>query len=477
MNVVYSRRQAAKLLTVSRDAADALKSLDAHPLLREYFANQLRTQHPNAWQAAHHRLYDYLCQNTTDKPAPTLDELDPLYQAVAHGCLAGRQQHALDDVYYSRITKRDEHYTLNKLGAFGSELGAVSCFFDSLWDRVSPALTRDAQAWLIGQAASMLQAVGRLSEALAPMRASAEFERKTSSNTVVRYNNLSQLECALGDIAAAIADAERCVVYADGGDDSFNVVVSRTLLGHVLHQAGRRNEASTLFQEAEAKQRENEAGNPLLYSVRGSLYCELLLSRAERVAWQLTCHVAPTIPSPDLLAECCAVAERGAQSLKIAERNGWLLDVGFACCTLGQSALCEAVFRSSSLDACSEYLRRAVEGLRRAGSIDDLPRGLLARSWLRSFAGARTGVDSAQEDLDDAWEIAERGPMPLFLADIHLYRARLFGRAKDTPETTPYPQAWGSQQKDLMEARKLIEKHGYGRRKEELEDSEKVLLH
>ena len=37
---------------------------------------------------------------------------------------------------------------------------------------------------------------------------------------------------------------------------------------------------------------------------------------------------------------------------------------------------------------------------------------------------------SAQSDLDEAWEIAERGPMPLFLADIHLHRARLFGRMK-----------------------------------------------
>jgi len=31
-----------------------------------------------------------------------------------------------------------------------------------------------------------------------------------------------------------------------------------------------------------------------------------------------------------------------------------------------------------------------------------------------------------RSDLDEAWEIAERGPMPLSLADIHLHRARLF---------------------------------------------------
>lgn len=60
----------------------------------------------------------------------------------------------------------------------------------------------------------------------------------------------------------------------------------------------------------------------------------------------------------------------------------------------------------------------------------------------------RTGPESAKADLDEAWEIAERGPMPLFLTDIHLYRARLFFRE------TPY--LWQSPQHDLAEARRLI---------------------
>ena len=45
--------------------------------------------------------------------------------------------------------------------------------------------------------------------------------------------------------------------------------------------------------------------------------------------------------------------------------------------------------------------------------------------------------------------------MPLYLADIHLHRARLF---RDRAE--------------LAKARDLIEDHGYGRRNEELADAE-----
>ena len=55
--------------------------------------------------------------------------------------------------------------------------------------------------------------------------------------------------------------------------------------------------------------------------------------------------------------------------------------------------------------------------------------------------------------------------MPLFQADIHLHRARLFGPQCGGPGQPPYP--WASASHDLREARRLIDKHGYGRRLEE----------
>ncbi|MEP7013765.1 MAG: hypothetical protein ABJC13_25875 [Acidobacteriota bacterium] len=78
------------------------------------------------------------------------------------------------------------------------------------------------------------------------------------------------------------------------------------------------------------------------------------------------------------------------------------------------------------------------------------PLGLLTRAWLFSREGDPA---AAHADLAEAQEIAERGPMPLYLADIALMRARLFGdRAA------------------LTEARRLIDAHGYGRRREDLAD-------
>ena len=169
-----------------------------------------------------------------------------------------------------------------------------------------------------------------------------------------------------------------------------------------------------------------------------------------------------------------------------------LLDIALDHLTLGRAALYAAILESRAgcppqaaprsgytsylATACRE-LAAAVGGLRRAGTQHMIPLGLLTRAWLRSLTDARTGLESAQSDLDEAWEIAERGPMPLFQADIHLHRARLFGRMKDEgrrmKEELAYP--WESPQADLAEARRLIEKHGYWRRKEELEDAEQAL--
>src|SRR5262249_54430980 len=67
-------------------------------------------------------------------------------------------------------------------------------------------------------------------------------------------------------------------------------------------------------------------------------------------------------------------------------------------------------------------LGEAVDGLRAAGRFDELPPGLLARAAFRRSVGDWGG---AARDLDEVEEIAESGPMRLFLCDMALERARL----------------------------------------------------
>ena len=332
---------------------------------------------------------------------------------------------------------------------------------------MSSNLTAADQAWLLSEAATPLRALGRLTEALEPMRAGLEMHVKQAAwaSAARIANNLSELELTLGEVDAAIRDGEAADVYADRSGDVSTRMVMRTNQADVLHQAGRRPEAEARFVEAEAMQARLDPGHPTLYSLRGFQYCGLLLGDAERAAWQLLTVIGNdrSAPPQSALDTCDAVAGRARRTLAWVTPQNWLLDIGVDHLTLARASLVQAILRAEP--PSGEHVKEALDFLRRAGSQDDLPRGLLTRALFRATT---RDFDGAREDLDEAFEIAERGPMRLHLADIHLHRARLFGLMAGRPEKYP----WVSPRDDLDKARKLIESCGYGRRREELEDAE-----
>lgn len=451
--------------------------IDSHPLLREYSAEQLRTGFHAAWRVGHRRLFKHLCETTEYWPA-TLSGLQPLYQAVSHGCLGNLHEQALSDVYMERILRGDEFYSWQQLDANGADLGALASFFVTLWTTVSQNLIPVAQAWLLNEAANRLRALGRLREAVEPIRAGLEgyLGQHAWAAAARLANNLSEVELVLGEIPAAATTAEQWVRSTGLETHPFEQITLRTTLADAFHQLGRRAESQQLFEDAEARQALRQPQCPRLYSLMGFRYCDLLLYDAERAAWQrclLTplaasaCeslrdslgHVAETTAAGILatgIASCTAVIERaeGAQRAwnELFTNKPYLLDSALDHLTISQSLLYKGYLVSSVPHAALDHVNVAIGELRAAGKSNYLPRGLLTRAWLRCVSGDEMG---AREDLAEAWEIAERGPMPLFQADILLYRARLF---RDRAA--------------LAEARRLIEKHGYHRRDEELADAE-----
>ncbi len=456
-NIALKRLSDVDLLTVTPEA------VDAHPLIREYFAKQLKKTQPEAFREAHSRLFDYLCKCTPDQP-DTLDGLQPLYQAVVHGCLAGRQEEACDKVYTDRIlrgTGYDGFYSVTKLGAIGADLAVVAAFFDEPWRRVTPNLREADQAWLLNAAAYDLRALGRLTEALQPMRAGLKMRihQKVWKNTATVAGNLSELEVMLGRLQDAVADARRAVNFADQSGHEFQRLRQRITAADALLHSGQRAEAGTLFAEAERMQAEVQPQFGLLYSLQGFQYCDWLLPPAERAAWQLICGTGVWLAKKrhrdDEHAAICAEVERRANTtLSWVIPKDWLLDIALDHLTLARAGLYRAILSNPlpqpTLDL--PHVVAAINGLRIAGAMHHVPKGLLTAALYHFVRGDTVAARTA---LDHAQQIAERGPMPLYLADVHLYRARLF---RDKAE--------------LAKARDLIEQHGYWRRKEELEDAE-----
>jgi hypothetical protein len=460
-NTSLARLGSMHLLTVTSEA------IDAHALIREYFARQLRETWPAAFREAHSRLFDHLCQAAPHRP-DTLDGLQPLYQALFHGCLAGRGQEACVKVYIDRILRglgSDGYYSTRKLGAIGANLGGVAAFFDEPWNRLSRDLNPVTQAWLLNEAAFSLRALGRLTEAVEPMRASLVMRRGQNDwrGAAISAGNLSGLETTLGRLKAAVADGRQAIRYGDSSGDEFRRIDGRVTAADALHQSGQRAEAGALFAEAERIQQQMQPEFDLLYSVSGFQYGDWLLARAEATAWQVLLRgsgvspaAAPSIAAADA-ASCVAVERRATRTSVWAREADSLLAIALDHLTLARIGLYRAILSGPlpqpGLDLTA--VADAVRVLRMAGQVDELPRGLLTAA-LYDFV--RGDASTGRARLDEAQEIAERGPMPLYLADIHLHRARLF-RDLDA----------------LTRAGKLIRDLGYGRRRGEFNDARKAL--
>jgi hypothetical protein len=473
---LHSLRETHHLLYAADGQAHVL---DCHPLIREYFGARLRAEQPDDWRQAHERLYEYYKALPTQELPDTLDEMRPLFHAVAHGCAAGLHQKALDEVYWPRVQRSGDNFACNKLGAFGDDLATLAHFFDEPWSRPAAGLTDDDKAVALNWAGFRLRALGRLREAMEPFEASTEMlvVQKKWKDAAAQASNLSGLQLTLGDLveAIAIASARASVRHADESEDFFWRMASGITLADALHQAAETAEALALFEAAERIQEERQPEYPRLYSLQGFRYCDLLLARGE----------------------AAAVLERAGETLGWAKQaGGSLLTIALDQLSLGlahaQLALGFQLFhrshaprgnasddapasrdaerpqrhshaeRGNDGDAARDWLDQAVAGLRAAGTQDYLPRGLLARAAYARRAG---DYPAARRDLAEAFDIAERGEMRLHLTDFHLESARLALAEANRAVAVPHIHAAG----------KLIAATGYRRRLPELEELLQVL--
>jgi predicted ATPase len=133
--------------------------LDTHPLVREYFGEQLRGQRIDGWKECSKRLYNYYRTLASDLP-DTFREMEPLFLAAIYGCNAGLYRETLHEVYIPRIQRGDASFAANVLGARGALLSVLVHFFESLrWDspvetgREEQSLTADDHVFILAEAA------------------------------------------------------------------------------------------------------------------------------------------------------------------------------------------------------------------------------------------------------------------------------------------------------------------------------------
>jgi serine/threonine protein kinase len=124
---LLARLRRARLLTEE----DPLQpgQLDAHPLVREYFGEQLQRLRTEAWQEGNRRLYEHYIALALPLP-DTFQAMEPLFLAVRCGCQAGLYRDALHEVYLPRVQRGNAAFAAKVLGARGALLSVLVHFFE-----------------------------------------------------------------------------------------------------------------------------------------------------------------------------------------------------------------------------------------------------------------------------------------------------------------------------------------------------------
>ena len=432
-----------KVSLLQPEQADRPATLDSHALVRQYFAEKLKADNPTAWKEGPSRLYDYY-KNLPKKELPvTIDEMEPLYAAVNHGCNAERYEEALG-IYSQRMHRGSEGYSQFVLGAISADLAAVRCFFfDRQLEQPVNVLSDASKGHVLNEAGWDLRVLGRLRESIQPMQAAVNVRRE-SKDFVLAANsscNLTLTLILLGDLdPQALDSAREGVELADlcpdakgpwGPQQSYN----RAFLANALHMTGRLDKAEAVFRKAEEIQGRLQPEHGLLYAALvGFLYCDLLLDQGRYAD----------------------VKKHASQTLDWNMEEGRLRDIGLDRVALGRAYLLE----SSDLNQAAEYLQQAVSELRSAE--DHLCLGLLARAQLHVKT---EDYKQARTDLEESLTLSTRMGARLHQADTYLGFTRLHLEQGNLHEARP----------PLEKARQIVQKTKYHRRDGEIEELEQEL--
>ena len=419
--------------------------VDCHPLVREHFERVLQMEQQERWREGNEALYRYyeaLPEKLYGKFLPdTLEEMESLFRAVMYGCRAGEYQEVWEKIYWERIT-RTQDYSFKILASFSSDLTALLWLGTSLWYKPEKnLLPLNITAAILNRIGSCCKALGRFVEAKQFIKRGFEIDanNKNWENAAAGAFSLSEICIVSGELIDAIDYGSQSLEFANRRSESWGMqLFSRTNCAYSLHMNGKINDSVNYFRKAEQVQQRHQPQFQYLYGLQGFWCCELLLEMGKY---------------EDVMNRTKQVMEWSKVN-KISPLN----------IAINKLALGKAHFHLYQI-YCSEetknlaefWLSNALYDLQKAGQLEYLPLGFLARA---AYHRTTQNYPAALEDLEEVLDIAdEPSGMRLHLTDYHLEMARL---CLAMSEAQPEKLAEAEEHTEL--AAQLVEDTGYHRR-------------
>ncbi len=292
-------------------SCDETKKLyTTHPLIKSYFESDFDEKDK---KLCHKRIYKYFGENAP-KEAETLDEMQPLFEQVYHGCAAGLYDEMLDDVYWEKIQRRGVGFLVYNLGAWETDLSLARSLFPRGDLSQMPLVSRKSdQSRLLNEAGLALLCTGRPKEAeeLLIQKTTMQIEYEDWKNASIGYQNLAELQFRTGGLETGLDSAKKALDLAEKVKRDFNICISKAYLGWILHLLGKTEEAEKEFCEADELCIKIEGNR--LRTLAGVHYTGFLIS----------------------MGRIDEASELTRQNLEICKRNNWPADISRCHCCLG----------------------------------------------------------------------------------------------------------------------------------------------
>ncbi|MBF0422586.1 MAG: ATP-binding protein [Magnetococcales bacterium] len=400
--------------------------LDTHPIIREHFSEKLSSNNPSAWKAGHDRLYNHLASSVETFPSD-MDGLFPLYASIPHGCYAEHYHEVYHNVFRRRIQRGNNFYSYYNLGAYGSDLAALSCFLTNNGTDVISIFSENDQSEIWNLYGYQLRGIGRTDKAK-PMLLNAKSLSLQANDfrlSSINCESLSEILVFRGEYKHAISIAREGMSYIGSITDdnihnyrnSYNdnrpvvdIKSERTreiyiALATALFESGNVGEAFEAIKEAENIYRgQSNNRNIVMDFIGGFVYSRILIEMGNY----------DTVI--DRANQTMIGTKDGANVLSIGLNN-----LSLGCAYLRKMSVSGRNFPSSS-DHAEKYFNVAVNNLRKSRNLEYLPFGLLARA---EFSREMNKLTEATDDVEDVIQIASYGNMRLHLVGATMEKTKI----------------------------------------------------
>jgi predicted ATPase len=442
--------------------------LDTHPLVREYFGEQLRSQKTDAWKECNRRLFHHY-QTLAPQLPNSFREMEPLFSAAVCGCNAGLLRDALHEVYIPRIQRGDACFAAKVLGATGPLLSVLVHFFEQgRWGSLvetgigGQSLVPEDQLFVLAQAGLYLSAT----RGLQSLEARICHERLASlchslGRPLFLYSALLGLwrySLMTDKLTATMQIAKRINSLAQEQNDAALTVGAHRALATTLYFLGDFESARRHAMRGLQIWRSARVSPPVEESITPAITCLCYLALSE---W----HLGKIASCQATIAEAIALAKElndlhglvlalynagclGQFEHRLAEVERLASDVielstrwNFATWLTGANML-RGWARSASGDTADgiSWIEQGIKDYRATGSVLGLPYWLALKAEALHLAGH---TSEALEAINEADALAERSEERCWSAELHRLRGVFLATlgAEDTQIEVSFSEA------------------------------------